>query len=78
MTGDTNVGWTAAVIAAWLGAYSHVLFDAIMHSDARPFAPWSSVNPLLDVIPLLWLHGGCVLFGVVGVVVLRARAKPNN
>ena len=29
-----------------LGAYSHLLLDALVHSDVQPFAPFVSGNPL--------------------------------
>lgn len=35
---------------ALLGAYSHILLDALVHSDVRPFAPFMQGNPLfLDI-----------------------------
>jgi membrane-bound metal-dependent hydrolase YbcI (DUF457 family) len=33
---------TAAAVGAFVGAYSHVAIDSIMHVDVRPFAPFSA------------------------------------
>lgn len=60
---------TAAATGAFVGTYSHVFLDSFMHADMRPFAPFSAENGLLDAIPLLWLHLGCVVLGVVGAMV---------
>ena len=50
----------------FVGTYSHVLLDSIMHSDMQPLAPSSNTNALLGVISVGSLHLVCVLGGVVG------------
>ncbi|KQV54026.1 MULTISPECIES: DUF4184 family protein [unclassified Duganella] len=71
-------GWrdlsTASVATgAAFGSYTHVVFDSIMHSDIRPFAPLSDSNPLLRAIPLDTLHWSCVLAGAIGIAILLMR-----
>ena len=44
---DAEVSWAAAWLGGAVGVYSHWLFDAMMHSDVRPLAPFSPGNPLL-------------------------------
>ena len=51
--------------------FGHVIPDAIMHADARPLAPFSAVNPFLDLISLTDLHLGLVAMGVGGILWLR-------
>lgn len=42
--------WRPWLHGALLGAYSHVLLDALVHSDVEPFAPILSGNPVfLDI-----------------------------
>lgn len=42
--------WRLWLYGAILGAYSHILLDALVHSDVEPFAPILSGNPLfLDI-----------------------------
>ena len=60
------ITWLASAMGGYVGAFSHVLFDALMHSDMRPFWPLSDANPLLDAIPLSALHWACAACGFVG------------
>jgi membrane-bound metal-dependent hydrolase YbcI (DUF457 family) len=67
---EPKISWPAATIGAFLGAYSHVLLDSIMHTDARPFAPFSDANGTLHIISVTQLHIVCVGLGIVGGLVL--------
>ncbi len=58
--------WSGAII----GAYSHIVFDSIMHADLQPLAPFSSGNGLLHFIPIEDLHMLCIVLGVLGLAVL--------
>lgn len=60
-------------IGAAAGSYSHIVFDSIMHEDIRPLAPFSELNPLLDIIPLGTLHWSCLAAGAAALVILAAR-----
>lgn len=57
------------LVGGILGAWSHVLLDAIMHHDARPFGPWSDANPFLRVIEVGPLHVACMVSGILGFVI---------
>ena len=67
----------AAVAGAFLGAYSHVVLDSIMHADIRPLAPFSQANPLFRVLSLDALHQLCLGAGIAGLVVLALRLRPR-
>lgn len=60
-------------LGAALGAYSHVVLDSVMHADIQPFAPFSSANPLLGLVPLDTLHIVLVVFAMIGFVVVGLR-----
>ena len=61
----------AGILAgALVGGLSHPFLDGIMHTDIRPFAPWSDANPLLHVINLGFLHLLCLLSGMLGAGIL--------
>jgi membrane-bound metal-dependent hydrolase YbcI (DUF457 family) len=62
-------------VGAFVGTYSHVLLDSVMHSDMRPLAPLSDSNALLHVITVESLHLACVLAAVLGVLLLFAVAR---
>jgi membrane-bound metal-dependent hydrolase YbcI (DUF457 family) len=65
-------------IGAALGAYSHLIFDSVMHFDIRPLSPFSESNVLLNFVPLSQLHLFCVAAGVLGLVVLAVREALNK
>lgn len=65
-----RISWTAAGVGGAVGVYSHILLDSLMHADMRPFAPFADHNRLLGAVTLHELHRGCVVSGIVGVVVL--------
>ena len=67
---DTHISWRAAAGGAFVGTYSHVLLDSIMHADMRPLAPWSPHNSLLHAMPMGTLHVACVASGVLGMLLM--------
>ena len=66
--------WTAAVTGAFLGTFSHIALDAVMHSDIRPWWPFDGGNGLLRVISIDELHVVCWVLGVLGALVISGRA----
>jgi membrane-bound metal-dependent hydrolase YbcI (DUF457 family) len=65
----------SVVLGSLVGAWSHVLFDSVMHADITPLAPFSNANGLYRIVPLGALHLFCVGAGIVGVswYVLRSN-----
>lgn len=63
----------AALVGAIAGAYSHVLLDSFMHTDAHPFAPFTESNQLLLIIATGELHVYCTVAGLLGFVGLGFR-----
>jgi membrane-bound metal-dependent hydrolase YbcI (DUF457 family) len=72
LRGPNPISWPAAIAGAFVGTYSHVFLDSIMHSDMQPLAPFSGANALLHVISVGSLHLVCVLGGVIGALVVFA------
>jgi hypothetical protein len=66
------IRWPVAIGSAFIGTYSHVVLDSVMHSDLEPFAPFNKVNPMLYVISIDALHVVCIASGVVGAAVYFA------
>ena len=64
-----NIGWRIAFFSAFLGTYSHVVLDSIMHSDIQPYYPFAVGNHLLDIISNEQLHEFCIYSGIVGGVI---------
>lgn len=92
LRGSASISWASAVTGAFVGTYSHVFLDSIMHADMRPFAPWSGASPLLGIVSVGGLHVACLLGGVLGALLVlaaplvrrgaradaRARATPSD
>ena len=74
---DFRITWKASVIGAYLGTFSHILLDGIMHSDMAPWAPFSQHNSLLGLISAPELHYVCLAIGVVGVFCIGLRRILN-
>jgi hypothetical protein len=62
-----HIGWVPAATGAFVGTYSHVALDSIMHSDMTPLSPWSKANGLLGVLSITDLHLVCIGAGAFGV-----------
>jgi hypothetical protein len=74
---EPRISTKSAGIGAFIGAYSHVAIDSIMHGDMEPLAPFSAASPWLHAVSLETLHLACVaagIMGVAGLYVLRWRA----
>lgn len=57
----------AAVTGAFFGTLSHLVLDSLMHHDIHPLAPFSSANPLMDLVSHDGVYKLCVVLGVFGV-----------
>ena len=67
-----NIRWWVAFLSAFIGSYSHVVLDSIMHTDIEPLSPFSQSNELLGLISVGALHEFCVYSGLVGAVLYFA------
>ncbi|MCA9408381.1 MAG: DUF4184 family protein, partial [Candidatus Omnitrophica bacterium] len=63
---EIEITRTSAVVAALFGCYTHVLLDAIMHSDVIPFYPFMTGNPFLHIVNHETLHKFCIYTGLFG------------
>ena len=61
-----NIPWIIVIFSAFVGSYSHVFIDSIMHSDMRPLYPFSNVNSWLGYIDVSVLHDICLYTGLIG------------
>ena len=62
-----EIGLLPVATGAFVGTYSHVVLDSIMHVDMKPFFPWSAANDLHGFISISVLHSVCVVAGFIGV-----------
>jgi len=62
------ISWQVAISSAFIGTYSHILLDSIMHTDLQPFYPMQITNKLLNLIAIDSLHILCAVAGVIGLI----------
>ena len=61
-----NIQWWVVFLSAFIGSFSHVLLDSIMHADVEPFYPVTLINPFLGFISVAALHKLCLYSGLAG------------
>jgi membrane-bound metal-dependent hydrolase YbcI (DUF457 family) len=64
-----QITWWVAFGSAFIGTYTHVVLDSIMHSDVEPFYPLSQANNLLGLISVVELHRFCLYTTLVGAAI---------
>lgn len=71
-------------LSAFIGTYSHVVLDSIMHADIEPFYPLNSDNQLHLLISIKNLYRFCFYTGLAGIMIyfmfryLRIRRDGEN
>jgi len=77
-----NIAWWVVFISAFIGTFSHVALDSIMHSDIQPFYPITESNGLIGLISVGLLYKVCIYSGLLGgVIFFTVRgyiARHNN
>jgi len=75
------ISWRVSFVSAFIGTYSHIAIDSIMHVDILPLFPLSGASPLHAMISIDTLHVLCVATALAGGVVwyildrLNAKSK---
>lgn len=64
-----KMAWWIIFLSAFIGTYSHIALDSVMHSDVEPFYPFTKSNALLGIISIPALHQLCFYSGLAGAVV---------
>ena len=72
--------WGVTFVSAFIGTFSHVVLDAIMHTDVEPYYPFSTSNNFLSILSIQLLHELCIFCGLIGVGIfyfVQYIWKPN-
>jgi len=75
------IGWRVTFLSAFIGSFSHVLLDSIMHADVEPFFPLTSTNSIQGIISIEALHQLSIISGIIGGIVYFAinfRRRPQQ
>ena len=70
---DLKINTISSLSGALIAAYSHILFDSIMHRDITPLSPFTNHNNLLRIISIEYLHYVCLGLFAIGVFVYLVR-----
>lgn len=62
--------WPVSFGTAFVGTYSHIILDGIMHRDMEPLWPMADGNPLLGAVSVEVLHAFCLACGLAGAAIL--------
>ena len=73
-----DLGTLSITLGSVVGGLSHALLDNVMHDDSRLWYPSEAGPHLQGVVGLGELHLGCVVSGIVGLVVLALRLRLND
>lgn len=63
---QVKIAWWVSFLSAFIGTFSHVLLDSIMHSDVEPFYPFVTSNSFLGLISVQALHKVCLYSALAG------------
>ncbi len=64
--------WWVSFLSAFIGSFSHVFIDSIMHTDVEPFYPLTLVNSFHGLVSISTLHKICMYSGLVGAAIYYA------
>jgi len=65
-TNPLKIAWWVVFVSSFIGTFSHVFLDSIMHSDVEPFYPLTLQNSLWGYFSIEQLHRLCMYSGLVG------------
>ena len=66
LASSDGIGWGAAAAGVFIGTWSHVALDSIMHLDMAPLRPFAAGNRLLLATDVDSLYLACLAAGVAG------------
>ena len=64
-----------AISGAFIGTYSHIVLDSIMHSDITPMMPFDSANSLHGIVSPNMLHIACAALGALGAIYIALKNR---
>lgn len=69
-----KIKWSVSFLSAFIGCFSHVFLDSVMHGDVEPFYPVSLNNQFLGMISVSALHKVCLYSGLFGAAIFYGVA----
>lgn len=63
---SNNIGWKVTLGSAFIGTFSHVFLDSIMHLDVQPYYPFTGKNSMYSLMTMEGLHFLCIASAIIG------------
>ena len=73
-----DIIWWVAYLSAFIGSFSHVYLDSIMHFDVEPYYPFSLSNTFLGMVSAFTLQKLCLYSGLLGAAIYYLVSWRNN
>lgn len=70
-----SITWRVGLISAYIGTFSHIALDAVMHSDMNPLRPLVYGNPWLGVLTIAQLHLLCLVLAIIGLTIMAIQHR---
>ncbi len=67
--GPITILWWVSFLSAFIGSFSHVFLDSIMHTDVEPFYPLTLTNRFHGLVTIPALHKICMYSGLAGAII---------
>lgn len=61
-----KITWMVTFVSAFIGTFSHVLLDSLLHFDVQPFYLLTLENNFRGLISAAMLHKICLYSGLIG------------
>ncbi|MGV6825770.1 MAG: hypothetical protein ACWA5Q_02225 [bacterium] len=85
MDAPINISWKVATASALIGTYSHVVLDAVMHGDVKPYYPFVVANDMHGFVSVTALHQFCLYTAALGGIIfflvqlsIRTKSHANR
>ena len=73
-----EIFWWVAILSAFIGSYSHVYLDSIMHFDVQPYYPITLTNSFHEMVSVSTLQKICMYSGLIGAAIYYYISWRNN
>ena len=67
-----KISWGVVFFSSFVGSYSHVIIDGVMHHDVQPFYPFTLDNMFLGLVSVSTLHSICFYTALLGAAIYYA------
>ena len=75
---NKKITHTALISSSFVGSFSHVFLDSMMHRDMAPLSPFTSINGMLGVLSYQQIHFVCLIAGGIGLYLFLKNLRKKK